>query len=53
MLFVVDSVKEKIVEIKLKDGLMEGYFVWVSVISGGCFGLIYNMEFDDEFKLDD
>lgn len=53
MLFVADSAKEKIVEIKAKDGLTEGHFVRVSVTSGGCSGLTYNMEFDDELKPDD
>ena len=40
-------------EIKSKDGLTEGHFVRVSVTSGGCSGLTYNMEFDDELKPDD
>lgn len=53
MLFVADSAKEKIVEIKSKDGLTEGHFVRVSVTSGGCSGLTYNMEFDNELKPDD
>lgn len=53
MLFVADSAKEKIVEIKAKDNLTDGHFVRVSVTSGGCSGLTYNMEFDDELKPDD
>ncbi|NRB49569.1 MAG: iron-sulfur cluster assembly accessory protein [Saprospiraceae bacterium] len=53
MLFVADSAKEKIVEIKTKDNLTDGHFVRVSVTSGGCSGLTYNMEFDNELKPDD
>ena len=53
MLFVADSAKEKIVEIKVKDNLTDGHFVRVSVTSGGCSGLTYNMEFDNELKPDD
>mgnify|MGYP000105793925 FL=1 len=53
MLFVANSAKEKIVEIKSKDGLTEHHFVRVSVTSGGCSGLTYNMEFDNELKPDD
>jgi len=53
MLFVANSAKEKIVEIKEKDGLTEDYFVRVSVTSGGCSGLTYNMDFDNEQKPDD
>ncbi len=40
-------------EIKEKDGLTEDYFVRVSVTSGGCSGLTYNMDFDNEQKPDD
>lgn len=53
MLFVANSAKERIVEIKEKDGLTEDYFVRVSVTSGGCSGLSYNMDFDNESKPDD
>jgi iron-sulfur cluster assembly protein len=53
MLFVANSAKERIVEIKEKDGLTEDYFVRVSVTSGGCSGLSYNMDFDNEQKPDD
>ncbi len=53
MLFVANSAKEKIVEIKSKDGFTEHHFVRVSVTSGGCSGLTYNMEFDNELKPDD
>lgn len=53
MLFVADSAKVKILEVKEKDGLGEDFFVRVSVTSGGCSGLTYNMDFDNQLKPDD
>lgn len=53
MLFVADSAKVKILEVKEKDGLGEDFFVRVSVTSGGCSGLTYNMDFDNHLKPDD
>ena len=48
MLFVADSAKEKIGELMLSEDLSQDYFVRVSVTSGGCSGLTYNMDFDNE-----
>lgn len=53
MLFVADSAKNKIVEIKKQEGLAEDFFVRVSVTSGGCSGLSYNMDFDNESQPND
>ena len=53
MVFVADSAKEKIREIKEKEGLGDDYFVRVSVTSGGCSGLTYNMDFDNESQPND
>lgn len=50
MLFVADSAKDKITELFAAEGLGSDYFVRVSVSSGGCSGLTYNMEFDNEAK---
>ena len=48
MLFVSDNAKEKITEIKEAEHLDDSYFVRVSVTSGGCSGLSYKMDFDNE-----
>ncbi len=48
MLFVANTAKEKIVELKGSQKLAEDYFVRVSVTSGGCSGLSYKMDFDNE-----
>jgi iron-sulfur cluster assembly protein len=53
MLFVSDSAKEKIMELRSKELMGEDYFVRVSVTSGGCSGLTYNMDFDNENKPND
>ncbi|MBK8701492.1 MAG: iron-sulfur cluster assembly accessory protein [Saprospiraceae bacterium] len=53
MVFVADSAKYKIVELLSKEGLGEDYFVRVSVTSGGCSGLTYNLDFDNESKPND
>lgn len=53
MIFVADSAKQKILEILKEEGLSDQHFVRVSVTSGGCSGLTYNMEFDDESRPND
>lgn len=53
MLFVADSAREKIHEIKETQHLSDDYFIRVSVTSGGCSGLTYNMDFDNESKPND
>jgi len=53
MLFVADSAKTKISELKSGEGLGEDYFIRVSVTSGGCSGLTYEMDFDNEEKPND
>jgi iron-sulfur cluster assembly protein len=54
MIFVADSAKEKISEILQTEALNAGnYFVRVSVVSGGCSGLSYKMDFDNQSKPND
>lgn len=55
MLFVADSAKERISEIRSRSEgkLDKDFFVRVSVTSGGCSGLSYNLDFDDESKPND
>ncbi|KAA3638817.1 MAG: iron-sulfur cluster assembly accessory protein [Bacteroidetes bacterium] len=54
MLFVADTAKEKIQEIMNSEKLnLDDYFIRVSVTSGGCSGLSYQMDFDNENKPDD
>lgn len=53
MLFVADSAKDKINELMTAKQLDAEYFVRVSVTSGGCSGLSYELDFDNERKDED
>ena len=53
MVFVADSAKEKISEILKAEHLDNDHFVRVSVVSGGCSGLSYKMDFDNQSKPND
>ena len=53
MLFVAESAKDKIASLVENEGLSADHFVRVSVISGGCSGLSYQMDFDDESREND
>jgi iron-sulfur cluster assembly protein len=53
MIQVADSAKSKILELKQQEGLSEDFFIRVSVTSGGCSGLTYKMDFDNESQPND
>ena len=53
MLFVADSARDRITEIMQSQNLAYDYFVRVSVTSGGCSGLSYQLDFDNENKPND
>ncbi len=53
MVFVAESAKSKINEIVQQESLGNDYFVRVSVTSGGCSGLSYSMDFDNESQPND
>ncbi|HFC00900.1 MAG TPA: iron-sulfur cluster assembly accessory protein [Phaeodactylibacter sp.] len=48
MVYVAESAKEKVTELMKSENLSDDYFVRVSVVSGGCSGLSYKMDFDNE-----
>ncbi len=53
MLFVSEEAKSKIQDLFEKENRSGDSFVRVSVTSGGCSGLTYMMEFDDQSRPDD
>lgn len=53
MIYVADTAKARIQEIIHEKHLTDDYFVRVSVTSGGCSGLSYVMDFDNESKPND
>lgn len=48
MISISDKAKEKIVQLKQDAGLGEEYFLRVGVVGGGCSGLSYKLDFDNE-----
>ena len=53
MIFVAENAKEKINEIRSSEHFGDDYFIRVSVVSGGCSGLSYKLDFDNESKPND
>lgn len=53
MLFVADSAKNKVAELRQQETMSDDYFIRVSVVSGGCSGLSYKMDFDNESQPND
>jgi len=47
MIFISDIAKDKLDHLKKETGLEGEYFLRVSVVSGGCSGLSYKMDFDN------
>ena len=53
MIFISEKAKERVLTIWEEDKLTPEHFVRVSVTSGGCSGLSYNMHFDNQPKPND
>ncbi len=53
MIHISDTAEKRIREIISTEHLTNDYFVRVSVTSGGCSGLSYNMDFDNENRPND
>ncbi len=54
MIYVSDKAKEKVISL-MQEGAMsdKDYFLRVSVVGGGCSGLSYKMDFDNQTKPSD
>jgi iron-sulfur cluster assembly protein len=52
MIYVSDKAKEKVRKLMTDASIadQEGYFLRVSVVGGGCSGLSYKLDFDNESK---
>lgn len=53
MITVSDKAKNKVEKLMSKANLSSDYFLRVSVVGGGCSGLTYKMDFDNESQPDD
>ena len=45
---ITDKAKAKVEQLKAEAGLGDDYFVRVGVVGGGCSGLSYKLDFDNE-----
>jgi len=50
MISITDKAKEKIVELRETDGRTSEHNIRVSVKGGGCSGLMYDLNFDDQLQ---
>lgn len=48
MIYVSDRARDKVRQLKQQAALGDDYFLRVSVVGGGCSGLSYKLDFDDE-----
>lgn len=52
-IFISDKAREKVSGLLSEEGKGDDFFVRVSVVSGGCSGLTYKMDFDNHIKQGD
>ena len=50
MIHISDKAKQRVTSIIQEEGKNDDYFVRVSVKSGGCSGLSYELEFDNQIN---
>lgn len=50
MISVTDKAKERIIELRSKEGFNDEYNIRVAVEGGGCSGLMYNLDFDTALR---
>ena len=47
-IYITDKAKAKVLSLMKESGADDTYFVRVSVVGGGCSGLSYKLDFDNE-----
>ncbi|HEX5003626.1 MAG TPA: iron-sulfur cluster assembly accessory protein [Bacteroidia bacterium] len=53
MITVTEKAKERLIDLRSSENKDQTYFVRVGVAGGGCSGLTYELNFDNEIKPDD
>lgn len=53
MIFISEQAKSKVETLMKEAGVSSDYFIRVSVVGGGCSGLSYKMDFDNEEQPND
>lgn len=48
MIFITDRAKAKVLEIQELEELGDNFFVRIAVVGGGCSGLSYKLDFDNQ-----
>ena len=48
MIYISDKAKERVLQIREEEQLGEAFFVRIGVVGGGCSGLSYKLDFDNE-----
>jgi iron-sulfur cluster assembly protein len=48
MIFISEKAKERVLEIQKAENLGPGFFVRIGVVGGGCSGLSYKLDFDNQ-----
>jgi iron-sulfur cluster assembly protein len=46
-IYISDNAKQQVTKLLEKDGKQDDHFLRISVVSGGCSGLSYKMDFDN------
>lgn len=46
-IYISDNAKQQVTGLLEKEGKLDNYFLRISVVSGGCSGLSYKMDFDN------
>ncbi|MCD6063347.1 MAG: iron-sulfur cluster assembly accessory protein [Flavipsychrobacter sp.] len=53
MISISEKAKNKVAQLKADAGLSDDYFLRVGVVGGGCSGLSYKLDFDNESQPND
>lgn len=53
MIKVTENAKNQAINLMSQQSLNEDYFIRVSVKGGGCSGLMYDLDFDNDLKAED
>ena len=48
MIYISEKAVERVHQIQVEESLSEDFFVRVSVVGGGCSGLSYKLDFDNQ-----
>ncbi len=48
MIYITEKAKERVLQIRAEEQLGEDSFVRIGVVGGGCSGLSYKLDFDNE-----